>query len=131
MDIQNVKFTLIDLKEPLIDAWRNVFNKDDNFEFIKGDIFSFKPLDCGGLIALVSPANSFGYMDGGIDEVYTDEFGEDLQKNLQKIINEKKYGELVVGDALIMPIHDTYQGKIPIDLLISAPTMRHPSVVKN
>jgi O-acetyl-ADP-ribose deacetylase (regulator of RNase III) len=36
--------------------------------------------------AVVSPANSFGFMDGGIDALYARHFGPDLQPRLQHLI---------------------------------------------
>ncbi|MCP4502544.1 MAG: hypothetical protein GY822_21550 [Deltaproteobacteria bacterium] len=33
---------------------------------------------------LVSPANSFGFMDGGIDQVYIQRFGSALQTKVQQ-----------------------------------------------
>lgn len=133
-NLTNVVFTLIDRQEALVKAWRDeIIGQQgfENFEVLQGDIFSFRPVPGPGLIALVSPANSFGDMNGGIDLVYTMEFGDDLQKHLQTEIYTKKYGELIVGDALIINIPRTYRGTVPISLLISAPTMRHPSVVSN
>ena len=64
-ELDNVVFTLIDRQKTLVDAWKNEFT-GTNFEISTGDIFSFKPVEGPGLIALVSPANSFGWMDGGI-----------------------------------------------------------------
>ena len=61
--------------------------------------------------AVVSPANSFGFMRGGVDGVYTRVFGEGVE-------------ELPVGEALIVPT-----GHTGIPWLISAPTMRRPSVL--
>ena len=69
----------------------------------------------------MSPANSFGFMDGGIDAVYTYQFGETLQERLQQVIREEHGGELPVGQAIIVA---TDHPDIP--WCISAPTMRIP-----
>jgi O-acetyl-ADP-ribose deacetylase (regulator of RNase III) len=74
--------------------------------------------------ALVSPANSFGFMDGGIDAAYTDVFGTDLQLRLRRAILERHQGELLVGAAEIV---ETQHEKHPF--LIAAPTMRVPMVL--
>ncbi|GMA15190.1 hypothetical protein GCM10025871_15210 [Deinococcus metallilatus] len=74
--------------------------------------------------AVVSPANSFGFMDGGIDLIYVSKFGWDLQTRLRTQLCEKHDGELPVGQALVI---ETYDSEIPY--LISAPTMRVPSDV--
>jgi O-acetyl-ADP-ribose deacetylase (regulator of RNase III) len=93
-----------------------------------GDIFSAKagpvaasdPVDIKA-DAIVSPANSFGFMDGGIDALYTYQFGDGLQQRLQARIAEEHGGELPVGMAVIVP---TQHPDIP--WCISAPTMRVP-----
>jgi len=45
-------------------AWGHAFESDDGIKIIEGDIL------VGTADAVVSPANSFGYMDGGIDLAY-------------------------------------------------------------
>lgn len=74
--------------------------------------------------AVISPANSFGFMDGGIDLIYTGRFGWELQDRLRKQIRQEHAGELPVGQALVI---ETYDEQIPY--LVSAPTMRVPSDV--
>jgi O-acetyl-ADP-ribose deacetylase (regulator of RNase III) len=69
----------------------------------------------------VSPANSFGFMDGGIDLVYSKHFGWELQERLQTLIRSDHDGDLPVGQAVVVP---TFDKDIPY--LISAPTMRVP-----
>jgi len=76
--------------------------------------------------AIVSPANSFGFMDGGLDHTLSEYFGWDLQEKLQKIIKEKHHGELLVGKAEIL---ETGNEEVPY--LISAPTMRVPMEIKD
>ncbi|MEO9826904.1 MAG: macro domain-containing protein, partial [Paracoccaceae bacterium] len=79
---------------------------------------SILDLDCD---AIVSPANSYGFMDGGIDAVYTEHFGEIVQTRVRENILYDHYGELLVGSATIVETDDS---KIPF--LIAAPTMRVP-----
>lgn len=74
--------------------------------------------------AVVSPANSYGFMDGGIDHVYSHHFGWSVQDRLQQLIKEKHHGELLIGTAEIV---DTDDSNIPF--LIAAPTMRVPMVL--
>ena len=76
------------------------------------------------VVAVVSPANSFGFMRGGVDGVYTRVFGEGVESRLQAIIRTLPAEELPVGEALIVPT-----GHTGIPWLISAPTMRRPSVL--
>jgi O-acetyl-ADP-ribose deacetylase (regulator of RNase III) len=69
--------------------------------------------------AVVSPGNSFGFLDDGVDLLYSDLFGRDLQARLQDRISHRSIGELLVGEALMV---ETAHPKIPF--LISAPTTR-------
>ena len=47
--------------------------------------------------AVVSPANSFGFMRGGVDGVYTRVFGEGVESGLQAIIRTLPAEELPDG----------------------------------
>jgi len=122
---------LRDLGEPLIAAWRREFAGVEGVTISQGDIFSSKegaigprdPIDIKA-DAIVSPANSFGFMDGGIDAVYTYQFGPGLQERLQDAIRRDHGGEVVVGAAVIVP---TEHPDIP--WCICAPTMRLPRQV--
>ncbi|GAB2622571.1 macro domain-containing protein [Emticicia sediminis] len=111
-----MKIILADKKEEMIEAWRNLFSDFDDVEIIQGDITKIK---CD---AIVSPANSFGFMDGGLDYAISDRLGWHLQTMLQKMIKELPEGELLVGKALILETNDA-----EIPFLISAPTMRIPT----
>lgn len=110
-----MKIILCDLNPRLVAEWQRAFGKVSNVEMYCSDIFEHKA-DC-----IVSPANSYGLMDGGIDAAYTKFFGPDLQKNLQSLIKELPMRELLVGQTLVVP---TNNPEIPF--LISAPTMRIP-----
>lgn len=72
---------------------------------------------------LISPANSFGFMDGGIDALYTELFGEQLQMAVQKRIQTRYFGELPVGQAFVIDLPTPYK---QFKRMIVAPTMRVP-----
>lgn len=110
-----LKVHLRDINAGVVRAWEQAFTTVPGVTVSRGDIFEQKT------DAIVSPANSFGYMDGGIDLLYSRYFGWDLQSNLQKLLAERFYGELPVGQAVIVP---TEHEAIPF--LVSAPTMRVP-----
>jgi O-acetyl-ADP-ribose deacetylase (regulator of RNase III) len=122
---------LRDIGKPLVDAWAREFAGVMSVTTSCGDIFSTKPgfMHAGDPVdvkadAIVSPANSFGFMDGGIDAVYTYQFGEGLQQRLQELLAAEHGGELPVGMAVVVPtMHDD------IPWCISAPTMRVPQDV--
>jgi O-acetyl-ADP-ribose deacetylase (regulator of RNase III) len=98
----------------------NFCNDLPNVEIYNGSILDLS------VDAVVSPANSFGFMDGGIDLLYSHRFGWHLQERLQKLIREKYHGELLIGQAEIV---ETDNPQIPF--VISAPTMRVPMILKD
>lgn len=128
-----MKLHLRDLSHRLVSAWRDEFGNLPDVEISHGDIFSTRegilgpdaPIDVTA-DAVVSPANSFGFMDGGIDAVYTYQLGPQVQRNLQDVLKRDFAGELPVGQAVIVP---TEHPQIP--WCVSAPTMRIPGDVSN
>jgi O-acetyl-ADP-ribose deacetylase (regulator of RNase III) len=113
------KFILADRHPALVEAWQNEFRNHPNFEFYAGDVFDKKAE------VIVSPANSFGIMDGGIDLVYSQKMGWDLSKRLQEKIRDEYDGELLVGQAAVL---ETNYPQFPY--MISAPTMRIPMFLR-
>ena len=107
------------LEEDLANAWSKHCGHLDGVRVHRGSVFD---ADCD---ALVSPSNSFGFMDGGIDLAYSKRFGWGLQKRLQSAIREHHNGELLVGTAEIV---DTDDPAFPY--LIAAPTMRVPMILR-
>lgn len=91
--------------EKLFEAWQSFCGDLDNVFIYKGSILD---VSCD---AVVSPANSFGFMDGGIDLIYSQFFGWQVQERLQEIIKTKYCGELLIGSAEIV---ETDNIKIPI-----------------
>jgi O-acetyl-ADP-ribose deacetylase (regulator of RNase III) len=120
MAMEPTIFELRDIDKNVVDAWRKHFKCVDHVRISQGEIFQRKA------DAIVSPANSFGYMDGGIDLVYIQRFGWELQGRLQSHLREQHDGELPVGQATII---ETFDMEIPY--LVSAPTMRVPMDVSS
>ena len=85
-------------------AWTRSFAGQKNVNIVEADIFA------ATVDAIVSPANSFGFMDAGLDLQLSERFGWDLQKELQKKIQARPIRELLVGDAIVVPTGDD---KIP------------------
>ena len=75
---------------------------------------------------MVSPANSFGFMDGGIDMLYTQHFGWGVQERLQEAIREHHHGEVLVGAGEIVETGDP-----DLPFLVAAPTMRVPTILRD
>lgn len=115
-----MKIILAAVDAPLADAWEQFCGELDCVTVHRGSILDV-PCD-----AVVSPANSFGFMDGGIDARYSQRFGWQVQKRLQTLIRDKHHGELLVGAAEIV---DTDDSRIPF--VIAAPTMRVPMILKD
>ncbi|MEL6560459.1 MAG: macro domain-containing protein [Bacteroidota bacterium] len=109
---------LIDTNSKITDAWKTVFENVAEVTVCNDSIFNH-PCD-----AIVSPANSYGYMNGGIDFAISKHLGWHIEKKLQEVIRKKYFGELLVGQAEIV----TTENKL-FPFLISAPTMRHPMTI--
>ncbi|KAJ8314435.1 hypothetical protein KUTeg_006585 [Tegillarca granosa] len=69
----HVVYKLRDFNSQMVKAWEEAFEKyiPDMIQVSLGDIFNGAP----AADAIVSPANSFGFMDGGIDMAYSMHFG--------------------------------------------------------
>lgn len=109
---------LIDRSQPLVDRWREQFADCPAVEVLAGEYFQ-RPAD-----ALVSPANSFGIMDGGLDLAIRDRLGFGVEARVQEVIVERHHGELPVGSAEVVATDDPSWR-----YLIAAPTMRIPEPV--
>jgi O-acetyl-ADP-ribose deacetylase (regulator of RNase III) len=109
---------LCGVKSSLTAAWTQFCG---DLDFVTVHHGSILDVQCD---AVVSPANSYGFMDGGIDAVYMDYFGENIQLKVRRQIFDYHHGELIVGTADIV---ETDDDKIPY--LIAAPTMRVPMVL--
>lgn len=115
-----MKIFLTAVEKSLYEAWKNFCGDLPNVEVFHGSILDLS------VDAVVSPANSYGFMDGGIDLLYSHRFGWGVQEKLQKIIREKHHGELLIGQAEIVETDN-----LQIPFVISAPTMRIPMILKD
>lgn len=124
-----MKIYLRDRNLELTQAWGKAFKNHENVYISCGDIFSDK--NYLNLDAIISPANSFGYMDGGIDYVYSEYFGWGVSAYLREKIWQNHYGELLVGESCIINMQEIKEDvnleKVKkMKYLISSPTMRVP-----
>jgi O-acetyl-ADP-ribose deacetylase (regulator of RNase III) len=106
---------LVDRAGALAAAWRESFRDVAAVEVVRGDFFAHEAE------AMVSPANSFGIMDGGLDATIRDTLGVGVEARVRARIVERHHGELPVGSAEIVTTDDA---RWP--LLVCAPTMRVP-----
>ena len=110
---------LADQSNDVVNAWRQEFAGVDNILIHCADILELAS------DTLVSPANSYGFMDGGIDRLYVEFFGPELESRVQDSIRRTRDGLLPVGAALII---STGHERIP--RLVVAPTMILPGPVR-
>lgn len=113
-----VQLTLTAIDDQLSFAWQRFCG---DLPFVKVHRGSILDVPCD---AIVSPANSFGFMDGGIDALYRRHFGPTIQERVQATIHDRHHGELLVGVADII---ETSHTQIPY--MIVAPTMRVPMIL--
>jgi len=109
---------LVGVNAQLVRAWRKAFRRFPEVSIHKGDILGIAE-HC-----IVSPANSYGFMDGGIDLAYRKFFGAQIERTVQEAIARRPEGHLPVGAALVVR---TGHGRVPY--LIVAPTMTMPEAV--
>ena len=115
-----MKIILSDINPAIAGAYEKFCGDLKIVEVNEGSILD---LSCD---AVVSPANSYGFMDGGIDMAYSQFFGWGVQERLQYKILNRHHGELLVGQAEIVETNDQQ-----IPFLIAAPTMRVPTRLEN
>ena len=115
-----MKLILVAPNPALTMAFQEYFYYLPDVEVINNSFEEVSNYDC-----LVSPANSFGLMDGGIDAAIIQYFGKELMIEVQKNILTEYLGEQPVGTCLIV---ETKHPKHPF--LAHTPTMRVPMSVK-
>lgn len=111
---------LCDCNSNLCKEWQRYFKNETNVKVICDDFRNVSEYDC-----VVSPANSFGIMDGGFDDALINYFGYELMKCVQDKIRAEYAGEQPVGTCLIV---ETGNKQHPY--LAHTPTMRIPRIIK-
>lgn len=124
-----MKFIFFDKSEEILQI-KNYFENYDNIfveQIDAKDLFtlSVKP------DIVISPANSFGFMDGGIDYVYSRVLFPNVEKNVKLAIKNigiqtmiKRY-YLPIGSAIIVPTENNIIPKMMV-----VPTMIFPGDIK-
>lgn len=119
----------VDRNKAVIDALRAEFEDVAEANFHVGD---FAEVDFD---AIVSPANSFGLMDGGFDGALTRRYGLQLPYRVQTIIGRRYAGCQPLGTAFILPLTEerrTDHSTAPFagPWLVHAPTMVTPRDIR-
>lgn len=109
-----LRLVLVAVDDPMADAWRALAADRPGLVVHQGSITDVTT------DAVVSPANSFGLMGGGIDAVYARWF-PGISDRVRAVSGADRGDELPVGAAVIVPT-----GAERPSWLISAPTMRRP-----
>lgn len=131
-----MKIYLLDINKEMTDAWSKYFLQPD-VEIVNYDFATFMNKH-PNIEAIVSPANSFGLMDGGYDKAITNYFGSQLMETVQSVILKDWFGEQPVGTSISVPILNRFYYKyIEEDekaiqqnpILIHTPSMRTPEQI--
>ena len=129
-----MKIYLLDINKNMTDAWKKYFSDIEDIEIVNEDFAAFMDKH-PNIEAVVSPDNSFGLMDGGYDKAITNYFGEELMKDVQKIILRDWFGEQPVGTSITVPIYSKRViNHFDIEthpILIHTPSMRTPEIIKD
>jgi O-acetyl-ADP-ribose deacetylase (regulator of RNase III) len=114
-----MKIIFCDRNPQIVTALRDAFMGIPYFEFIQNDINSLQA-DC-----IVSPGNSYGLMDGGVDRIinYCLDY---ISEKVQKMIQYRYAGEQPVGTCMIVPVNSGPQTTGKFKYLAHTPTMRTP-----
>ncbi len=113
-----MKLVLVDIEPVLVDFWRREFASYPEVDIVYGDILTLAHN------AIVSPANGYGLMDGGIDLFYLEYFGMQVQDRVLDAISRRKEGYLPVGASAVVKT-----GHPKIQYLVVSPTMLIPEAV--
>ncbi|MCI0458038.1 MAG: macro domain-containing protein [Gemmataceae bacterium] len=107
-----VKVVLVDVNPRMVQAWQATFEENPEVDVVLGSMLE-QPVD-----AWVSPTNSKGSMDGGLDAVIKGHLGGQIEGRVQKEIGRVHGGFLPVGHSTCVPT-----GTNTPRYLISTPTM--------
>lgn len=118
--IDKVRFTIVDLNTPRVATFKSVFADLPQFTVEKSNILSI-PADC-----IVSPANSKGLMDGGVDGPINYALDHIDTRIVRPRIMKEFFGEQPVGTCMIVPT-----GVTRYPFLAHTPTMRTPEDVSD
>jgi O-acetyl-ADP-ribose deacetylase (regulator of RNase III) len=107
-----VKVVLVDINPKIISAGRSSFEENPEVEILHGSMLDQT------VSAWVSPTNSAGRMDGGLDLVIKNFLGAGIEKKVQAQIKSRHAGAMPVGHAVCVPTE-----RVQPRFLVSTPTM--------
>lgn len=121
--MRTVNIIFLDVDKYCVECLEKYFGNEINVRIVHSELCDF--LSNNQIECVVSPANSFGLMDGGYDLALTEYFGDQMQKRVQQYIASHYYGEQPVGTSFIVDA-----GKDGCKL-IHTPSMRIPCEIKD
>ncbi len=110
------KLVIVDPKPALCAVFHEYFEGLPDVEIVAARFERLPVFDC-----MVSAANSFGLMDGGVDAAITNFFGDSLMQRVQERILQEFLGEQNVGTSIIVET-----GHPDHPFIAHTPTMRSP-----
>jgi len=119
MNDSDIELILVDPNESICRAWRVAFEKSPRVSVVCGRFEELPEFDC-----MVSAANAFGLMDGGVDLAITRFFGVQLMQRVQAHIVQEYLGEQPIGTSFIIET-----GHPAHPYVAHTPTMRVPMAI--
>ena len=110
--MSQVQVGLVDINPKMVASWRETFEENPEVTVVHGSMVD------QAVSAWVSPTNSGGRMDGGLDGVIKSFLGPGIEKAVQKQIHARYAGAMPVGHATCVST-----GRPSPRFLISTPTM--------
>ncbi len=114
-----ILFTICGYSNEVVEPLCKEFEGIDNVAIVQGNILNVRSS------AIVSPANSFGEMSGGLDKQIDNYFKGEAQTRAISVIRNDYFGELPVGKSMIIKMNDK-----KFQHLILSPTMRLPGILE-
>ena len=118
--MENLNIHFVSLDNNLITYMNKYFYNINNITYEVKNIEDCDSADC-----IVSPGNSFGHMDGGIDAILSKILSNKIGKRVRRKIQKEYFGEQPIGTCLLIK---TKNDKYPF--LAHAPTMVIPKNVE-
>lgn len=115
-----MKIYLLDINKNMTDAWQQYFKGIENVEIVNAYFQDFMQ-EHPEVVGIVSPANSFGLMDGGYDKAIIDYLGPNAQTNVLTVLDAVYKGYQPVGTCLAVPFGNY--------VILHTPTMRTPEPI--
>jgi hypothetical protein len=99
-----LRVILAAVESPLAGAWER-FCGDVPFVTVHRDSILDVAAD-----AVVSPANSYGFMDGGIDALYMNHFGHEIQSRVPVVLRDSPNAYLAARAVFLLIQRGTFVG---------------------